>query len=47
MKIVRTGMLAILALFVVSACHTVAGVGKDITKGAEHVGDKIDKELED
>jgi predicted small secreted protein len=39
MKTVRLLALAALALFVLTACNTIAGIGKDVKKAGEVVSD--------
>jgi predicted small secreted protein len=37
MKHIVTGLIALLAVGLLSACNTVAGMGKDIEKGGEAI----------
>jgi predicted small secreted protein len=39
MKTVRLMALAALALFALTACNTIAGIGKDVKKAGEVVSD--------
>jgi predicted small secreted protein len=39
MKTVRLLALAALALFALTACNTIAGIGKDVKKAGEVVSD--------
>lgn len=39
MKTVRLLALATLALFALTACNTIAGIGKDVKKAGEVVSD--------
>ncbi len=39
MKTIRLMALAALALFALTACNTIAGIGKDVKKAGEVVSD--------
>ena len=43
MKTIRLMALACLALFALTACNTIAGIGKDVKKAGEVVSDTAEE----